>query len=184
MDGTLILDIIQSLGVVATGVLGLYMKYRVKKSDTLVVDKIDNVHFEVKAVRKEQTKNGKREVCVLVLDDNADDLEAIGKIIKRTGKGYDLFSNEDLYLAHFTNEINVHIIDHFLQKKSGLDILREVKERNEDNFVIAYTGSQDEKTIIEYLNAGVSKFVDKNNPDHLRQLEKYLTYGIEKLSNK
>lgn len=180
MSETFVLGIIQTIGVVTTGALGLYMKYRVKKSDALVVDKIETVHHEVKEVRKQQSKNGNKDVCVLVLDDNPDDLEAIEKIVKSTGKKYYIYSNEDLFLKELTDGVNVHIIDHFLQNKSGLDIFREIKERNEDNFVIAYTGAEDGKTIIEYLNAGVNKFVDKNNQDRLKLLTKYLNEGISK----
>lgn len=184
MTATLILDIIQSLSPLATLVLGFYMKNRVKKSDTLVVQKIDNVHSDVIEVRKEQTKSNNKDVCVLVLDDNPDDLKAVERIVKRTGKKYDLYLDDKLFLAGIPDGINVHIIDHFLPNMSGLDILREIKEKNTNNFVIAYTGSKNENTVIEYVNAGINKFVDKNNPDHLQQLAKYLNEGIKVSSNK
>ncbi len=184
MTATLILEVIQSLGGVATVILGFYMKYRTRKSDNLVGQKIDNVHSEVIEVRKEQTKNIQKDVCVLVLDDNPDDLKAVERIVKKTGKKYGLYLDERLFIAGIPEGVNVHIIDHFLPHMSGLDILREIKERNISNFVIAYTGSKDENTIIEYVNAGINKFVDKNNPDHLQQLTKYLNEGISVSSNK
>lgn len=178
MTDTLVLGIIQTVSIFTTGVLGLYLKNRVKKSDALVVNKIESVHSEVKEVRAEQVKTRNKEVCVLVLDDNPDDLEQIERVIKRTGKKYELYSDEDLYLAKLTDSVDVHIIDHFLQKRSGLEVLKEIKQRNIANYVIAYTGTKDENTIIEYLNAGINKYIDKNNPDHLKQLAKYLNEGI------
>lgn len=183
------------IGNIITGLFGLgvvYVTHKLNKKvsnidnkvagvDNKVGDvdnKISKVQFDVQEVRKEQIRNKNRDISILVLDDDEDDLKIVESIVKKTGKKYELFTNEDIYISKLNDEANIHIIDHFLSKMSGLQILREIKRRNELNFVIAYTGTKNDQTIIDYTNGGVNRFIDKNNPDHLQQLAMYLNDGI------
>ncbi len=59
-----------------------------------------------------------------------------------------------------------------------MDILREIKAKNEHSFVIAYTGMKDPDVIINYIECDIDEFIDKNKKDHLKRLTDYIQKGI------
>lgn len=133
---------------------------------------------EVRNVRLWQEKRDSKDVKIFVLDDDEDDLSFIEKIVQRTGNKYEMFNVWEELVNKVPDGKNVFIIDHFLVGADGLRILEKLKEKNDGNFVISFTGSQSDKVISDYIIAGVDRFVYKNNPDWEKMLEKAINDGI------
>jgi DNA-binding NtrC family response regulator len=118
-------------------------------------------------------------IATLILDDDVDLLSIIKETIDKAGiTNYNLFTNEDDFVKGLTPAIHVCVVDHILDKKTGLDILHEIKEKNEFSYVIAYTGIRKPEVIEEYLNGGANKFVNKNKDNHLELLTQFLKDGL------
>ncbi len=119
-------------------------------------------------------------VNVMALDDDKDAIEMIEETIKSEGiTNYKLLTNEDDFENALTDNLSVVVIDHRLNSRSGLDIVKEVRKRNKDSFIIIYTGHKSGDTIIQYIHAGINEWVDKNDRDHLHQLAAYLKKGLK-----
>lgn len=118
-------------------------------------------------------------IAAFAIDDDPDTLNEIEQVIHNSGiENYNLFTNEDDFINGLTGDIHVCIVDHLLVRKTGLDILKAVKEKNEFSFVIAYTGVRDPEIIEKYLNGGANRFVDKNKKHHLQLLTQFLREGL------
>lgn len=117
-------------------------------------------------------------IATFFLDDNKDDLGLMKAAIDKAGiKNYHLHTDEDEFLSGLTDDLHVCVVDHGLTKRTGLDILDEVKAKNEGSFFIAYTVADRSDIIIDYLNGGADRFVDKNKPNSLELLTRYLKEG-------
>ena len=119
-------------------------------------------------------------IATFILDDDIDVLDIIKATIDRAGiRNYKLFTNEEKFISGLTEDIHVCVVDHWLSRRTGLDILKEIKNKNEASFVIAYTVGTNPDIIIDYLNGGADRFVDKNKANHLDMLTSYLKEGLE-----
>jgi DNA-binding NtrC family response regulator len=124
-------------------------------------------------------------IATFILDDDKEVLGLIKDVIDLAGiRDYKLFTDEQDFIDGLTDEIHVCIVDHILNSKTGLDILHEIKRRNQHSFVIIYSGIKNPNTIIDYLNSDADKFVDKNKPDHLAQLGQYALMGLDVARNR
>lgn len=118
-------------------------------------------------------------IATFFLDDNEDVLNLIKAAVDKANiENYHLYTDEDKFLAGLTDDLHVCVVDHGLTRRTGLDILDAVKAKNEGSFFIAYTVSDNSDIIIEYLNRGADKFVDKNKPNSLELLTRYLKEGF------
>lgn len=120
-------------------------------------------------------------INIMVLEDNEDDRFFIKRVIKEVGDNkYDLYENYNNFHQGLNKEIHVCILDHYLDgNKTGLDVLREIKEKNKGSFVIVYTGVQDADILIEYNNNAADKIVGKWKDDHLDKLRSFIKIGLE-----
>ncbi len=124
-------------------------------------------------------------IATYILDDDQDILDIVEEMISKLGiTNYKLFTDEQLFLDGLTEEIHVVIVDHFLNESTGLDIVKMIKDKNEDSYVIVYSGMRDHENIIKYINSGVDGWVDKNAPDHLNDLCTYLKQGLKTAKKK
>lgn len=126
----------------------------------------------------------KREIYVYVIDDNSDDLVLIKKAFDKVGNiSYKLYTNENLFKEKIPFDSHVYILDHSLEGtgETGVDILNIIKSKNTMNFAIAYTGSTNDNIRKQYEDAGVDRFIVKD--DHidvsLKLLVKYVLEGME-----
>jgi DNA-binding NtrC family response regulator len=119
-------------------------------------------------------------IATFFLDDDPEALDLIKKTIDEAGiTDYKLFTDEDVFIEGLTESVHVCVIDHLLSKKTGLDILKEIKAKNDFSYVIAYTGyTKNPEVLIDYINAKINAFVDKNKPNHLEQLTQFLKEGL------
>lgn len=120
-------------------------------------------------------------IAIFILDDDKEALEMIEETIREEGiTNYRLFRHEDDFEKELNDEIHVCVVDHRLHLKSGLDVVKLIKERNKDSFVIIYTGHKNPDTIIKYWQSGADEWIDKGDGGHLEQLAKYIRKGLRK----
>lgn len=120
-------------------------------------------------------------IAILGLDDDPDDLLVIENLIKSKGiENCHLFKKADEFLSELTKDIHVCILDHYLPGTTGLEILKKVKEKNENSFVILNSGLESNDLKDEYLNNDCDRSVNKNKPDHSEKLGEYLSLGLKR----
>ena len=123
-------------------------------------------------------------ISVYVIDDDSDDLFFVQQAFDKEEKiTYVLSTNLEIFKENLPIDPNVYVIDNkFIGSgERGIDILRLIIKKNKNNFSIAYTASDDEKTRNEYDDAGVDRFVYKNNNSEksLKTLVQYVLEGVE-----
>lgn len=128
----------------------------------------------------------KVKILSYVLEDDTEMLEMIERLMKAANiNEYELFTKPEDMLMHIQSDIVLAAIDHYLDGKfSGLDILKEIKRRNPNSYVIIMTGQQNCKVVIEYLNSGANKYVDKNEKDYLSKLIEYMMEGLQEVGKR
>lgn len=128
--------------------------------------------------------NGEVKISILVLDDDNDDLYIITRIIEEMGiTNYQMYNDSEVFMQAINTGAHVCIIDHFLTKVTGLDILYQIKERNKDSFVIGYSGIEDIDVIINYLNGSLDRFVRKERNANIK-LQKAISEGFEEVEHR
>lgn len=120
-----------------------------------------------------------------ILDDDIEMHEVMVSFLESKGinkKQFTITNNADLFLSKIPkSDINIVVIDHRLDEgRTGLDILKKVKEINKYTYVIIITGQKLYKIVINYLRAGADDYVDKNEPDYLDDLVQALLTGFDK----
>lgn len=102
-------------------------------------------------------------IRTLILDDNLDELALLDwQLKKEEVENYTLFSDEKKFLATMTDGIHVVVLDHKLRGNiTGLDIVKLVKARNRENFVITFTSILQPDILLEYLNIINSNMIDR-----------------------
>ncbi len=120
-------------------------------------------------------------IATFILDNDQEVLDIIEETLDKAGiANYKLFTDAELFMDGLNDEIHVCLVDHFLiGKKTGLDILSEIKAKNEHSFVIAYTAMKNPDVIINYIECDIDEFIDKNKKDHLKRLTSYIQKGIK-----
>ncbi len=120
-------------------------------------------------------------IAILGLDDDPDDLIFLENVIKKESiTNFKLFLKAERFIEGLSDDIHVCIVDHNLgiEGITGLDILRKIKAKNVESFVIAYTGNKQPNLIIDYINSQVNRFVDKNADHALQHLKEFILDGI------
>lgn len=141
---------------------------------------------DINAVKRWIKRRENKSVLIFVLDDDEDDLEFIEEfVLKKLDHPYKLYTDEKQFLDELPQGVNIFVVDHFLMQTgvSGLDIAQKIKNVNENNFIIVYSGTQNDKTISDYVEMKIDRFVYKNNPDNYALLKKAITDGLAITSN-
>lgn len=123
-------------------------------------------------------------IGMFILEDDAELHELIEMMLDETGfKNYSIHDDPDQFLAELDSDINICVIDHRLNSNlTGLDVIKKVKEKNKWSFVIIMTGQQDKSIVVDYLNAGADKYVDKSRKtvtEYMDDLISKLLTGLE-----
>jgi FixJ family two-component response regulator len=115
-------------------------------------------------------------VLLLAFDDDQEQLEIFDMIFKeRNVQKYVLcYTKEDFY-KNLTDGLNFCIIDQILNDTTGVEVTKEVKRRNKDNYVMVHSGIRDFDVVVDYINAGADRFVKKsgdiNNPEFIESIK-------------
>lgn len=102
-------------------------------------------------------------IGTFVLEDDIDIHDIIQSMLREKGfTKIHIHDTPEAFLAELDADINLCVIDHKLNSGlTGFDVLKKVKEKNKWSYVIVMTGQLDKKVVIDYLNAGADKYVDK-----------------------
>lgn len=139
---------------------------------------------DVNKVKRMLRRKESKHVFIFVLDDSRDDLELLERnVLKKVGHSYKLFIDEEVFLLEMRHSANVYVIDHFLFTMTGLDMVQKIRDKNMANFIIVYTGTKSDKTVSDYIEKKIDRFVHKDNPDHYELLTKAINDGITQISN-
>ena len=121
-------------------------------------------------------QNEKKEVEILLVEDNATDAELTMRALKKHNLANNLIWVKDgaealdfifatgSYAERKVNEIpKVILLDLRLPKVDGLEVLRKVKSDDRTKMipVVVLTSSQEEKDIIETYKLGVNSYISK-----------------------
>jgi PAS domain S-box-containing protein len=107
-------------------------------------------------------------ICILVVDDNADDRRLIERTLRQALPGVQVEHvavPAALGRALERGGFDLVITDYQLHWTSGLSVLLAVKERDPDMPVVMYTGTGSEETAVEVMRAGLDDYILKS-PEH------------------
>lgn len=120
-------------------------------------------------------------VNVAIVDDHPVVREGIKNVITHGGKGVTISSQgstaEELFVELEKKEPDLLILDIGLPNKSGLDVLKELKQEFEDLPVLILSMHPEERFAIRALKAGASGYLNK------KSITKKLMTAIEKIVN-
>lgn len=115
---------------------------------------------------------------LLILDDNLDVLEALKELFEADDLELLLENDSEAAIERVKKEHpNVALIDITLPKKSGLDVLREIKEIDPRICVIMMTGNLTTQNAIEAMKLGAYDYLTK--PLNLNQLENIISKAFQ-----
>lgn len=109
---------------------------------------------------------------ILVVDDDADILEACSQVLGRAGCRVTATSDAEQVLELVqAGEYDVLIADLKMPKMDGIELLKAVRQIDPDLPVVMITGFATVETAVESIKAGAADYVPKPfEPDHLRQV--------------
>lgn len=151
--------------------------------NTVVTNRLKKEHVEIKReVQKviQKVENQTREIFILVLDDNEDDLFLVKRLLDKMGEKGEFFRKIDDLLARVPDESHIYIIDYYLVGMYGTYIEIEVKKRNKDNFVIRFTGMDDEENRKQDAHEA-DVVIFKNHKDTVKLLSNAIMEGKTKI---
>lgn len=99
---------------------------------------------------------------ILVVDDSADTLEILER--KLTGKGYRVYlanSVESAIRILETTEIDLVITDYKMPRLTGLDLIKHIREQNQEIQIIMITGYPTVESAVEAVKSGAEEYLTK-----------------------
>lgn len=120
-------------------------------------------------------------IMTYILDDEEDVLGLLEGVFKE--HGFDncrFFTKADELLVNLNEPVHICILDYtFPGGLTGIDVLEKVKEVNPECYFIGFSGLQDYRKIIQWVNAGLRKIVNKNNENYLRELTDFVKEAVK-----
>lgn len=112
-------------------------------------------------------------VLIYILDDQPGELELIRRKFEDSGiRNCRLFSDSMRFSIEFNEKVHITIIDYMLGNSAhtGIDVLKEVMRVNPLCKNIIVSGMADRDIVIEFMRAGATDFVPKENLNYLEEL--------------
>lgn len=124
-------------------------------------------------------------ILTYILEDDKEIHSIISDLLRQHNfTNFHFFVDPETFLASLTADINICVIDHYLTGTTGLDMIQQVKDKNENSYVIVVSGQRNFDIAIEYLNQGADKYIDKNKVDYIERLIKCLQDGVSEASRR
>lgn len=124
-------------------------------------------------------------IMLLSVEDDRETLDLLEEIFRENGfDNCKFFTNPQDAIEAINEEPSICILDYWLRPDlTGLEVLKRVKEKNKDCYVIGFTGNHDFKKMREWFNQGLNKLVDKDEAGYLNELITYVREAIAKLKD-
>ena len=104
--------------------------------------------------------NEKRKI--LIVDDEQDISKSINEILVEEGfETFLSYDGKDALLKIKENSPELILLDCYLPKMMGLDVLKEIRKTNEEIAVIMMTGRGEEQLAVSLMKAGASDYLKK-----------------------
>jgi two-component system, NtrC family, response regulator HydG len=106
--------------------------------------------------------NNKLKEQILIVDDSADTLEILER--KLTAKGYQVYlaSQVDSAIRILeTNEIDLVITDYMMPRLTGLDLIKHIRQHNQDIQIIMITGYPTVESAVKAVKSGAEEYLTK-----------------------
>ena len=105
-------------------------------------------------------------IKILLVEDNPDHVLLTERLLKSTGKDYDIESMgkvEEALKKIIKNDYDLILSDYRLPGASALDFLKKIKEKGKDIPFIVVTAAGSEKIAVELMKEGAYDYVVKDN---------------------
>jgi two-component system response regulator AtoC len=116
--------------------------------------------------------------ALLVVDDDRTMRETLSDVLRR--RGYDIFlapSGNDALSVIRKNIIDLILLDMKLPDVDGMEVLRRIKELDNEILVIMMTAYSDVETAVEAMKSGAYHYINK--PFELEELKLLIEKGLE-----
>lgn len=106
---------------------------------------------------------------IIILDDDA----FFGNLLKnflnnQEYQNIELYQNEDKCIDSIKPESMVVILDHHLEKSTGLDVMKEIQKKNPDAYIIYLSGQEYMHVAVKALRGGAIDYIEKNGSAFLQ----------------
>jgi two-component system response regulator HydG len=99
---------------------------------------------------------------ILIIDDDIDMCQLLSRFLERKGFETDIASNGNKGIAKFKeSKFDLVLCDFRLGDKEGTEVLKEIKEIQQDAMVIIITGYSDIKTAVAIIKQGAYDYITK-----------------------
>jgi DNA-binding response OmpR family regulator len=124
-------------------------------------------------------------VGISVVDDDELIIEAIKHELSKEGNfQVEYYSDGKEFIERLTKDIDIAIIDYVLPYFDGLTILKEINKVNRNCYTIILSAQDEKDPIIEMLNEGAFKYVDKEKPNWNKKLKEFTHQAYERVLEK
>jgi DNA-binding NtrC family response regulator len=106
-----------------------------------------------------------------VLENDKDFLaEFYKRVAERPGITVKMYPSSQDFLEHLSKEIHIAIIDHYVDRMNGLEVVDKIKEVNKYAYIIIVSGQGDFKVLQSYMRKRVFDYIDKRDFKHQDEL--------------
>lgn len=107
---------------------------------------------------------GGKEINLMLVDDSRDILELSEMVLAKENNDFDIetTTDPDTVLERFENDqLDAVISDYDMPQMTGVELLEEIRETDQDFPFVLYTGKSTEDVAVEAINAGVTDYFQK-----------------------
>jgi len=115
-------------------------------------------------------------ILTYVLEDDEDIIYLLDRLFKANNfVDYSFFKNTDEFLQNLNERVHICVIDYYLPGPlNGLDVMKLVLTQNPWCEVIMISGQDNLKVVIDFINNGGFRYVNKNDSDYMRHLVDFI----------
>lgn len=115
-------------------------------------------------------------ILTYVLEDDEDIIYLLDRLFKANDfVDYSFFKHTDEFMQNLNERVHICVIDYYLQGPlNGLDVMKIVLTQNPWCEVIMISGQDNLKVVIDFVNNGGFRYVNKNDSDYMRHLVDYI----------
>ncbi len=118
-----------------------------------------------------------KKIRIVYVDDDKDFLQLTKLFLEELSNGlvtvHSLSNPEQIFSLLDTSNFDIIIADYQMPEMNGLDLLRQLKEKNYDIPFIIFTGRGREEVVIEALNLGADYYIKKGGDPQSQYSELY-----------